>query len=1591
MAKVRAALERIRDPSVQTALSEAAYTHMRPVLKEALVNCPYALTDAEADSLENLGITINPSATQTHTHAACKAIENRMLEIVGSHLPKEACTMLFLKRSKLRYMRRAAALKDTFVNKDVEPKDLFRYDSDTIRSKLQGIEHRIAYISDTLHFMSRQELVQLFVDSPNLETLLATVVLPVEALHRRTTLYPTLYSVNYSPKGFEYIPGNHGGGAYFHPYSTLEWLKVRQIHAYDYYALDPQITLTFQMVESLGANHLFIIRRADMKTPAMRTFCRDSLVTLPKVFCPDSMNANRPLEKKRAMQLMLYCKSVKQVTERDIYAKIRQLIPTQELELYEPDEIVHLANYFYFMAHLDSITCFEDLLSNNVWRRLTLPIRTKFRQLVEFFKGKSDFNKLLQALKWETFTYSLEPEDYAEKFSSHRAREFAEMTDTTVGKAAETLRYVARHPEIVQPEDFASQPIPDPLENCSHYIQIDPATPKLEASTSSVSPHVNAPPPADQAPSQPPAARPCTGTPSTRNSDWQVATIEYLMEQAGGTTSDGRTRVIFHKATPAAHTLGTTPTIADWPEILDDIAISLPAQPDVCILEAFHTSRPGPLLPDIPLWAAQQSTVLCFGDLTWSFPCPHEVQTKNGDHFTLEDTHLGPHAPKIENCGLRSMVAHFITMGTTIPQADIPTIRYTTGSDEASSSQSPPPTSTPNPTPASHRTVNNNVAPADQSKSVPWASWVPLLKNHGFDGDQEQLQPDGQLILPIQDVHKLPHAAYPSEVPHALQDTLNNIKRYPVTIKLDKHRASSYASDIKNNRTGRLLLQMDQKWKASFAYKMQHEDHEVVGTVIHGCAGSGKSYSVQKWMRTLKEDQNVITVVTPTVLLRNDWHTKLPILTADTFKTFEKAIVQPCNPVVVFDDYTKLPPGMIEAMVMHHRNISFIILTGDSRQSTYHELNDEAYISALPEAVEVFAPYCEFYLNATHRNVRDLANKLGVYSERPGKCKINFTSCHLKASKIPILVPSTFKKNAMAEMGHNSMTYAGCQGLTAAKVQIVLDNHTSQCSERVIYTCLSRAVDGIHFINTGPTSGDYWEKLGSTPYLKAFIDSYRDERTEVYNSQPADDSPTEPDAPLTHFPMAPKPLLEPLVAELPVKEDREIYSATHGFSNAIQTEDGVVQLFQHQQAKDETLYWATIETRLAISTPEANLREFNLKKDVGDILFLNYAKLMGLPAEPVPFEERLWEISAAEVRNTYLSKAVGNLVNAAARQSPDFPVNRISLFLKSQWVKKVEKLGAIKVKPGQTIAAFMQETVMLYGTMARYLRKMRQRYQPDNIFINCETTPEDLDRFIKTKWNFKRPAHTNDFTAFDQSQDGAMLQFEVIKAKFFNVPPEIIEGYIFIKLNAAIFLGTLGIMRLSGEGPTFDANTECSIAYNATRFHIQPDTAQVYAGDDMALDRISIEKATFHTLEKQLKLTSKPLFPTQTKGDYAEFCGWVLTPDGLIKQPLKMHASIMLQKKIQNISQSARSYALDLRYAYKMGDTLQEHLTEDEANYHQESVRQMHLLHQQDVLARGSASPPRETGQEGTSTRTQRRNQTKRRAKVRVATIEEAA
>nr|QYF50142.1 MAG: putative replication protein [Sichuan alphaflexivirus 1] len=1293
MALLRSALTHITDSSVRAALNEDCYANsIKPALKRIRHVNSFASNPSTADCLEKLGIGTDPTSCTLHTHAACKAIENDLLEHVGRALPDEVTTMLFMKKVKLQYMRRSPK-RCIFHNQVLQPRDIQRYDPDTLVDDYCKVETRVAFMSDTLHFLSPPQLVRIFKQSPSLQLMYATLVLPIEAKHKHQPAWPDLYSINYTHGGFQYLPGGHGGAAYHHEFEQLQWLSLGHIRV----ACEGEESfhLTLEMVESKGANHLFAISRSTkpMITPAVRTFAADEMVILPRVFLPPEYNVLQPIPKELATRMLLYVKSIKKVSIQDVWAKLRQLIKSSMLDRWDSQALLHMANYFFFVGNMDSINPSINVLEYAEWMHPLMDIWASLKLFLERMTGPKAFTQLVASLKWEPFTYSE-----------------------------------------------------------------------------------------------------------------RVVTIE---------VSDKR-----------------------HPEIKEDLDIG-----------------PGPELDE-------------------------EVE------------------------------------------------------DEKKQESTPPPTE-----------VTLSERPAEPSTRadtsiLPWAAWGEVLRLQGLHCDEIQMCGD-DVILPITEVKSgLKREAWPDCVPEPLRVRLDKAKRRPVSINFDRSRAAAYGSDVKNARVGALLKAQDLSWRCSFAFKCEQESRVLPGVVIHGAGGSGKSFLVQEAMRSLGREMVGITVVVPTTELLTDWRAKVPMAKLDSFKTFEKALVQQSGPIAIFDDYGKLPAGYVEAFVMNRPNLEFVILTGDSKQSVHHERNTDAYSAHIPPAVEVYSEKCGYYLNATHRNAKVIANALGVYSVSKNLARITQSSNFLPG--VPVLVPSQVKQSTFGDLGVRAFTYTGCQGLTVPEIQIVLDSDTPACSARAFYTALSRAKTRIHFVNTGPNSTQYWDKLDSTPYLKTFLELSREEAMKEASCSEAEPQPE--GVPQTHLPVVNEGmLLEPLIEDIPDKHDRELFSEKHGFSNCIQTDEPVVQLFQHQQAKDETLNEATIKKRIVVSSPEKNEAEFLAKSDLGDVLFENYKVAMGLPLDPVPFEPELWEAAKREVQETYLKKPTHQLINASKRQSPDFEWNKIDLFLKSQWKAKVSSIGEIKVKEGQTIASFMQETVMLFGTMARYLRRQRDRFQPEWILINCEKTPEKIDLFLKENWSFDQPSFTNDFSAFDQSQDGAMLQFEMLKCKFFNIPEKVCEAYLFIKTHAQIYLGTLAIMRLTGEGPTFDANTECNIAFQHTKHHIPPRTAQMYAGDDSAIDHVCVEKKSFGAIAHRFSLTSKEKIYSQTKGDWAEFCGWQITPGGLLKDPMKLHASIKLKEKTSKTKEYLDCFSRDCFRAYKLGDGVYDVFSEGQMDFHEAAVRNLVL------------------------------------------------
>jgi len=199
-----------------------------------------------------------------------------------------------------------------------------------------------------------------------------------------------------------------------------------------------------------------------------------------------------------------------------------------------------------------------------------------------------------------------------------------------------------------------------------------------------------------------------------------------------------------------------------------------------------------------------------------------------------------------------------------------------------------------------------------------------------------------------------------------------------------------------------------------------------------------------------------------------------------------------------------------------------------------------------------------------------------------------------------------------------------------------------------------------------------------------------------------------------------------------------------------------------------------------------------------------------------------------------------------------------------------------------------------------------------------------------TKWDFSRPNYTSDYTQYDQSQDAAFLNFELRKARHFGIPNEVVDFYAFIKTHAKTFLGNLAIMRLSGEGPTFDANTECNIAYDALRFQVDSTVNACYAGDDLVRDRACEERPGWKYAEPLFSLKAKPLVTNKP-----DFCGWRLTKFGIVKSPVQLYQSLQLALRLGKVEEVKRSYAIDYLFAYRLGDQLYDVFDENEMEKHQ--------------------------------------------------------
>ncbi|ACM45997.1 replicase polyprotein, partial [Helleborus mosaic virus] len=106
------------------------------------------------------------------------------------------------------------------------------------------------------------------------------------------------------------------------------------------------------------------------------------------------------------------------------------------------------------------------------------------------------------------------------------------------------------------------------------------------------------------------------------------------------------------------------------------------------------------------------------------------------------------------------------------------------------------------------------------------------------------------------------------------------------------------------------------------------------------------------------------------------------------------------------------------------------------------------------------------------------------------------------------------------------------------------------------------------------------------------------------------------------------------------------------------------------------------------------------------------------------------------------------------------------------------------------------------------------------------------------------------------------------------------------------------------------------------------------AGDDMCASR-KLRTTTEHEgFLSKLKLKAKVAF-TKTP----TFCGWNLTHVGIFKKPQLVLERICIAKELNNLGNCIDNYALEVAFAYKLGESATCLMNEEELENHYQCVR----------------------------------------------------
>nr|UIW14227.1 MAG: replicase [Actinidia seed borne latent virus] len=371
-------------------------------------------------------------------------------------------------------------------------------------------------------------------------------------------------------------------------------------------------------------------------------------------------------------------------------------------------------------------------------------------------------------------------------------------------------------------------------------------------------------------------------------------------------------------------------------------------------------------------------------------------------------------------------------------------------------------------------------------------------------------------------------------------------------------------------------------------------------------------------------------------------------------------------------------------------------------------------------------------------------------------------------------------------------------------------------------------------------------------------------------------------------------------------------------------------IYPRHQSNDDLTFWMAVHKRLKFSNEAKERAKLKESSMIGQLLYYNLKEKLNLSFSHDP--ELLSQcMNDFEVKK--LSKSKATIANHSIRSDKDWPLNQIFLFMKSQLCTKYEKQYC-DAKAGQTLACFQHMVLVKFAPYCRYMEAMIRSRLPDEIYIHSNKNFNELNEWVVK--HFKNEICVeSDYEAFDASQDEYIVSFEIAMMEDMGMPTWFINDYIDLKCTLGCKLGHFAIMRFTGEFCTFLFNTLANMAFTFCRYNWKSGQPIAFAGDDMcSLSNLEVSDK-FDSVFEKLSLQAKVI-----RTDTPMFCGWRLSRYGIVKEPELVFNRFMIAKERGNVDECLENYAIEVSYAYSLGERLFEVLkSEEQIEYHQCVVR----------------------------------------------------